>query len=176
MSNSKQERMEDISIAYVRAVAAQNGYSFEIVNRDNDGVDARIICKGKPSENATFESPQLDIQLKSSYSSNNIKLDHDGNLQYNLEVKNYNKLISTKRYIPLILVVLHMPENEQDWVVHTNEYLQLQRCAYWMNLRGKDKTTNQERINIVIPKTNVFSPQALENIIKLIGEGKEEQI
>lgn len=176
MGNSKQERMEDISIAYVSAIAAQDGYSFELVKRDNDGVDARIICKGRPTEEATFESPQLDIQLKSSFSKQNIKVDAEGNLQFNLEVKNYNKLISTKRYIPLILVVLHMPENENIWVTHTNEYLQLQKCAYWICLRGAEETTNKERINITIPKANIFSPQALKDIIKLIGEGKEDQI
>lgn len=176
MGNSKQERMEDISIAYVSAITAQNGYSFEIVRRDNDGVDARITCKGKPTENAIFESPQLEIQLKSSFSRQNIRVDEEGNLQYNLEVKNYNKLISTKRYIPLILVVLHMPENEDLWVVHTNEYLQLQKCAYWICLRGAEETTNKERINICIPKTNTFSPQALKDIIQQIGEGKEDRI
>lgn len=46
MPNTLQESMEDVSFAYMQALCAYNGYTLSKVERDNDGVDATIRCKG----------------------------------------------------------------------------------------------------------------------------------
>lgn len=176
MGNTQQERMEDISIAYVSAVAASNGYSVNSVKRDNDGVDMQLSCKGKPHLTSIRHSPQLDIQLKSSYSSSRIKFDNNGDVLYSLEAKNYNSLIDECRCNPLILVLLHLPEEETTWIEHTNQYLKLQKCAYWISLRGKPETRNKSSITIKIPCSNIFSPASLKEIMIKIGEGEEDQL
>ena len=43
MPNTQQLRMEDMSVAYVRALCAVNGYSIGSVEHDNDGYDITII-------------------------------------------------------------------------------------------------------------------------------------
>lgn len=68
MPNTKQARMEDVSVAYVQAVCAQNGYSMGPVARDNDGIDVTITCAGYPDVGCKRISPTLAIQLKASYS------------------------------------------------------------------------------------------------------------
>ena len=50
MPNSIQIRQEDMSIAYLTALCAANGYTLMKEEHDNDGVDRTIKCKGKPDE------------------------------------------------------------------------------------------------------------------------------
>lgn len=163
--NTFQERMEDISEAYVRAVAAQVGYKVERKSRDNDGVDVSIECKGKPCAESILASPKLDIQLKSTFSDDKFKYNDNGDIVYTLEVKNYRHLISTQRYTPIILVVLHMPQDASTWIVHTPDHLKVLKCAYWVNLQGLEDTANTSSINIVIPKMQFFDPQSLKTLM-----------
>ena len=44
MPNPKQTMMEDMSIAFVRALCAANGYSISSCEHDNDGFDMEINC------------------------------------------------------------------------------------------------------------------------------------
>ncbi len=171
--NTFQERMEDISEAYVRAVAAQAGYTVERKARDNDGVDVSVECKGKPCAESLLASPKLDIQLKSTYSEDKFKHDANGDIVFTLEVKNYRHLINTQRYIPIILVVLHMPQDENSWIVHTPDHLKVHKCAYWVNLQGLEDTPNTTSINIVIPKTQFFDPQSLRTLMIKISKREE---
>ena len=69
MPNTLQESMEDVSFAYMQALCAYNGYTISKAERDNDGVDATIKCKGYPcnSSDCRKRSPIIDIQLKASY-------------------------------------------------------------------------------------------------------------
>lgn len=43
MPNTVQESMEDLSFAYVNALCAYHGYTFDRVTRDNDGVDDKYF-------------------------------------------------------------------------------------------------------------------------------------
>lgn len=79
-------QMEDMSMSYLMALLAKNGYSLLNWNHDTDGVDATVSCKGLPAEGCLLVSPKLDIQLKSSYSK--VKVKQNGDLTYELEAKN----------------------------------------------------------------------------------------
>ena len=105
MPNTKQESMEDVSLAYMQALCASNGYTMEKVSRDNDGIDVKVECKGKPREDCRRISPELAIQLKATYSKFHKK--ENGNYSFVLEAKNYKKLIQADRFVPIILVVLN---------------------------------------------------------------------
>mgnify|MGYP003294334534 CR=1 FL=1 len=68
MPNQKSLMMEDMSVAFVQALCAANGYSISKCNHDNDGWDLSIECKGRPAEDSIMYSPAIQVQLKSSYS------------------------------------------------------------------------------------------------------------
>ena len=68
MPNQKSLMMEDMSVAFVQALCAANGYSISKCNHDNDGWDLSIECKGRPAEDSIMYSPTIQVQLKSSYS------------------------------------------------------------------------------------------------------------
>lgn len=172
MPNTKRERMEDVSVAYVQAMCAKNGYILERVGRDNDSVDVRISCTGLPDADCLSYSPMLNVQLKATY-GNFVQL-ASGDYSFALPVKNYSDLIKTNRMIPIILVVLHMSDDENDWVVHHNDRLEIRKCAYWVSLKGKEPTDNEGTVNVRIPQDNIFSCDKLKEI--MIKVAKEEEL
>lgn len=174
MPNTKQLKMEDMSVAYLRALCAANGYTLKGEEHDNDGVDITVKCKGRPSEDCVKVSPTLDVQLKSSSSPNLITLNEDGSITYKLEVKNYNTLIDSNRITPIILIVLLMNEDEDNWIEQTLDYLKLTKCAYWISLKGREYSDNAGRKTIVIPSDHVLTKECLREL--MIKVAKEEEL
>lgn len=171
MPNTIQERMEDMSIAYVQALSAYNGYSVDEIKRDNDGVDLSIKCKGKVIDESQLISIQLNVQMKSSYST--ITYDKHGNIHYPLETKNYNILVETRLSTPTILILLEMHREESNWIEHTTDFLKITKCAYWMSLKGQERTENTGTKTIVIPKENILTPEALKSLMIKISKCQE---
>lgn len=171
MANTKRERMEDVSVAYVQALCAKNGYILERVGRDNDSVDVRISCTALPADDCLAYSPMLNVQLKATYG--NFKQLNTGDYSFALPVKNYSDLIKVNRMIPIILVVLHMSEDENDWVIHHNDRLEIKKCAYWVSLKGKEPSDNGGTVNVRIPQNNILSCDKLKEIMTKIAKGEE---
>ncbi|WP_448790856.1 DUF4365 domain-containing protein [Bacteroides graminisolvens] len=173
MPNTLQESMEDVSFAYMQGLCAYNGYTISKAERDNDGVDATIKCKGYPIETSCkLCSPSIDIQLKASYAK--IKQKRNGDLIFVLETKNYNNLIMDDRMIPIILVVLHMDKERKKWVKHSKSALKITKCAYWVNLKNHQPTNNGSSISVIIPKENILSCECLKKL--MIKVSKEEEL
>lgn len=174
MPNTPQERMEDVSFAYMQALCAYNGYTLSKAERDNDGVDATIKCKGYPCDlpDCKRRSPIIDIQLKASFVK--LKVKKNGDYSFILEAKNYNNLVMSDRMTPIILVVLHMHKDRMKWVRHSTSALKITKCAYWVNLKNCQPTNNGTSITIVIPKNNILSCENLKKL--MIKVSKEEEL
>lgn len=169
MPNTQQLKMEDMSIAYIRALCAVNGYSVGNVEHDNDGYDITINCKGEPCADCIRQSPFIRVQLKSSFA--HIRDNADGSISYDLEKKNYDKLICTNNYVPYILVVLRMYEDENCWIDQTKDFLKITKCAYWKSLRGMSPNDNDSYITIRLTDHDLITKDVLKNImIKVANE------
>ena len=154
-------RKEMLSIAYVRAVAAQAGYAVSPGHcPDRDSVDLTVHAGGTMH-------PSIDLQLKAT-----TMLSHpqNGHFPFPLRIKNYDDL-RDRTLVPRLLVVLRLPEDERDWLEVTPERLALRRCAYWMTLRGLGETTNAETITVYIPETNIFDTHQLSRLIEEVRAG-----
>lgn len=173
MPNTKQLRMEDMSVAYLRALCAANGYTLKNEEHDNDGIDITVKCKGQPAVDCIRKSPSFDVQLKSSASPNIVKINNDGSVTYKLEVKNYNVLIDPKRFNPIILIVFVMEEDEENWIEQTLDYLKLTKCAYWISLKGLEPSNLVSRKSITIPADHVLSKESLRDIMIKVSNDEE---
>jgi Domain of unknown function (DUF4365) len=60
----------------------------------------------------------------------------------------------------------------QDWLQQSETELCLKRCAYWTSLRGQPESTNQTTVTVYIPRTNIFSVDALKNIMQQVAKGE----
>jgi len=156
---------EELSYAYIHAIASQSGFSFEIIRKDRDSIDATIRAKGTLSSKSKWTSPSLDIQAKAT---TNLTL-VDGNFSFSLLMHNYNEL-KKNRSTPAILVVLFLPEKFEDWLHHTEESLITKKCAYWVSLKDAPDSNNETSITIHVPKSNVFSPETLTKLLTNISE------
>lgn len=160
-----------MSETYLRALCAAKGYSVGKTNHDNDGVDIEVECRGRVADDSIKESTVMKVQLKSSYAR--ITEHEDGSITYALEVKNYNSLIAPDRFVPLILVVFHMPREEAQWIEQTTDWLKIKKCAYWISLKGKADTDNTETISIKIPAENLLTKDSLKEIMRKISREEE---
>ena len=157
---SPEDRKEALSLVYVRAITAGAGYSTTKPDFDRDSVDLLIRAGGDMR-------PGLDLQLKATTVLGAPK---DGTFGFRLNVKNYNDL-RLETQTPRLLVVLDLPENEENWMTITPKKLILRRCAYWVSLRGLEETTNQSNIKVRIPESNLFTVNALRSLMEQSREG-----
>ena len=159
--------MEQLSIAYVRAVATAADWKIGTINVDTDSVDGSLLSD-------IGNCPRIDYQLKSTAQD----IMHDDGLHYWLRIKNYNHL-RKKTTTPRILIVMWMPKNEADWHNQTRDELCLRHCCYWMSLEGMPPPKNpdakdEDTIKVTVPIKNVFDVAQLNNLTKLIDEEREQ--
>jgi hypothetical protein len=158
-------RQEALSRVQVRAIAAQAGV---ICGRAEDDFGLDMFVRGIEVRDRQYRDtgPQLDVQLKSTTGAEL----RPAEVAYDLEVRAYN-LLREPTLSPRILVLLVLPENEDLWLGQTAEELILRGCLYWRSLRGTPATTNDKTVRVTIPRTNVFSAQAIQAMMNQIKQG-----
>jgi len=116
-------------------------------------------------------SPKLDLQLKASTTQ---EREHPEHIAWSLKRKHYDSL-RQRRLTPILLVGLMLPEVLEDAVVHTADELIVRRCAYWLSLDGMGPIEgNVGSTTVQLPRSNVFSPDALSALMAKIS--REEQL
>ncbi len=111
---TENEQKQQLSVAYVHAVAARTGYTCQVQTVDADSVDLIISASGKVHERSVTRSPRLAVQLKAS-SSLKLQSEH---LVFPLPIKNYDDL-RREMLVPSILVVLVLPKDPTHWLETT---------------------------------------------------------
>lgn len=165
------QRLEEISKAYVAAVAAACGYKLGSWSQDDDCVDVTLGATGLIGR-GTIQSPKLDLQLKCSADLRRSLA--QGGASWELKRSYYDALRTTHRSAPLILVVLLVPDEEHEQVEHTPEALLLRRCAWWRSLAGAPELpTTQSSTTIHLPEDQPFSPAGLRALMERISAGED---
>jgi hypothetical protein len=160
-------RQEAMSRAYVQAVAARAGLILTVPGADF-GID---LCLDTVEVRGRRWGPgpvQLDLQVKST-TRGQVR---GGQLLYDLDVKNYNDLRVPAPKCPRLLIVVVLPEQEEEWLHQTAEELVLRRCAYWLWLGGADATTATTTVRVQIPLGQVFSAMAVQEMVARLGRGE----
>jgi uncharacterized protein DUF4365 len=157
---TEEEQKQQLSFAYVHAIAARTGYACDRPTVDDDSVDLVIGARGLIHRHAVMRSPRLELQVKAT-AQDCVKEDH---VVFPLAVKNYNDLKETTM-IPRLLVVLVLPPDPLQWLEHTEEGLLTRRCAYWLSLRAMPDTDNKATITIRPPRQNLFNVEGLRSLM-----------
>ena len=123
---SENDIKEELSYAYVHAVAARAGFSCELIRKDRDSVDLHVCARGQLDPESSVSSPAIALQVKASV----IDPLPDGSFDFRLTMKNYDDL-RRRSLVPRILVVLAMPSDPADWLRLSEDELVLKRCAYY---------------------------------------------
>jgi hypothetical protein len=159
---------EGLSRAYVRAIASRAGVNIGGLEFDYgmDGTFRTIYVINRRRVTGGFS---IDFQLKAS---TRWILD-DIHIRYDLEAKTYNDLVTRSnipRAAPLILVLLCLPVNPEQWLENNEEQLVLRKCCYWTRLVGT-QTNNTESHRIRIPRDQLLTSESLTSMLRLVENG-----
>jgi len=152
--------------AYVHTVVAGAGLGVQIAGSalDAAGVDLTVVARQPGTRRRAHE---LHLQVKCT--------DHgleDEAVVVDLDRKNYDELRDDSAQVPLVLVVVVVPEDPVAWVEQTDEALIARRCAWWMSLMGQPERDNTSQVRVRIPRSQVFSRVALEAMMTRIANGE----
>ncbi|MBL4683371.1 MAG: DUF4365 domain-containing protein [Nannocystaceae bacterium] len=160
-----QQQREEVSKAYVAAVAAQGGFKLGTWTQDDDCLDVTVGAAGTLG-GGTLAGPKLDLQLKASTDQGH---DHPEHIAWSLSRAHYDKL-RHDAVLPRLLVVLMLPEKLEHSVEHGADKLVMRRCAYWTCLLGADAIRGTaESTTVHLAKANVFSPDALKSLLEKVS-------
>jgi len=155
-----EQQLEEISKAYVTAVAARCGFKLSSWSQDDDCLDVTIGAPGVFG--GTLAGPKIDLQLKATSVQAHVRSDH---VALSLPRRHYD-LLRAEACNPRILVGLVLPANEAEWIEHSAESLIMRRCAYWQTLCGQAEIVGDAKSTTVrLPLDNVFSPTSLNELM-----------
>ncbi len=160
---SDREIEAELSYAYLHAVAARAGFACDVAGRQSDraGIDARIHVKERLVPQAVFTEFSIEVQLKATCQQAVFQNDH---YSYWLTIDHYDKLRNAGVRNERLLVVLFLPEDPSQWLVHTEDGLVSKRCAYWVCLRGAAPCDNKTGQTVYIPRPNWLSHDSLRKL------------
>lgn len=158
---------EELSITYLHAICTKAGIDFELPRHDEDSTDAIIKRKVTLTNGSEYES-LIRVQLKATSSRSQYSEDETV-IRYKLKIKNYNDL-SRNSTTPILLALLLLPENQDEWIQWTEETLLLKGRMYWACFRGEAASNNVSSINVTIDKNQVVNPDALLALLQRTAE------
>jgi hypothetical protein len=151
----------ELSLAYLHAVAANEGFAVDVPHIDSDSVDAEICAKGKLDVTSKKQSPKIQVQLKATI---NALANINGDIAYPLPIKNYDDL-RADTVLPRLLIILVLPQQQADWLIHHPDELILKKCAYYVNLKGLPASMNAGHETVYVPTANMLTPAALKDLM-----------
>jgi hypothetical protein len=161
---TQNEQKQQLSVAYVHAVAARAGYTCQVQTVDEDSVDVLIGARGYAHHQAVVRSPRIEVQLKAT-SSLRLAAKH---LSFPLKRKNYDEL-RAPALIPRLLLVLLLPENPAEWLETSEECMISRRCAYWLSLLGMPETSNTSSVSVRLPRAQRFDVEQLQGLMQRVS-------
>ncbi|MDD3469838.1 MAG: DUF4365 domain-containing protein [Thermoguttaceae bacterium] len=162
---TENHKKESMSRAMIQAIAGKCGMTCSYSNFDY-GIDIRIhdVAQRMDGDQVRYIDAGFNIAIQAK--STQIATTDGDCIKYDLDVKNYNDLRDVNVGEPRILVLLILHENESEWLHLSEEEMIMKRCLYWVSLRGWDPTDNKNTIRINIPRSNLFTEEALMELME----------
>lgn len=146
---------ERLSLAFVRAVAARCGcYVTATEGADLASIDATLHSARQPKR-------MISLQLKATTAP----VPKNGDLLFDLPVKNYNDLREKAPTAPQALVVFHLPKVPAQWLKCTDAGLVMKKAAWWVDLWGAPGRANTTSVRVTLPRSRLFDVAGLEQIL-----------
>ncbi|MFJ5039074.1 DUF4365 domain-containing protein [Streptomyces parvulus] len=133
-------QQEQVSLAYVAALATRGGYTLGKWEVDKDGVDLSV----KRSDGLTFE-----LQMKCTYSPTMVA--QGTAYSYDLDIPTYDKLRASTRTSVGFLGLVVVPRDLEEWMVHDERELTMRCSGYWVKLQDAPPVDNTSTKAIHLP-------------------------
>lgn len=162
---TRNHRQEALCRAYVQAVAALAGVAISKPDPDY-GIDLSLRQIAVEDGRHSDTSVQIDLQLRATTRASLTAI----GILYDLDVETYNNLRIVSAGCPRFLVVLVLPDEQEDWLSQSQDQLSIRSCAYWLSLEGAAATPASRSIRVTIPSGNVFSPESIRILLQRVRE------
>ncbi|WP_435090428.1 DUF4365 domain-containing protein [Micromonospora aurantiaca (nom. illeg.)] len=144
---------EQISRAYLHAVALREGCTFGEWIVDKDGVDTTLRRKRH----------MFDVQLKCTQSLRKLS----DRFAFDLDVKTYEKLRDPDRSVPGYLFVMVVPKDIEDWIhLHPEDYLLLRCVSYYACIQDSPPAKSGTTTVVHLPFKNRLTSAALDEMFE----------
>jgi len=151
---------EELSYAYVHAVASRAGFTCERPPKDRGSVDVVSRTEGGMPDDVVLQHAVLQAQLKATSQIGNV----NGQFSFPLPIKNYDEL-RARSMAARLLIVFVMPDDPMAWLTVDRETLIARRCAYWCNLKGEPAVENETSRSVRVRTANLFTPERLKALM-----------
>jgi hypothetical protein len=148
------EQKQQLSIAYLHAVASAAGFACQAPGVDDDSVDRTLVARGWLHEKSVLRSPKIDVQLKST-SREPLGVGEDS-FVFRLNRKNYDEL-RHQAMVPRLLVVMLLPLDPERWVEQDAERMLSRHAAYYVSLAGRGDAGHRGKVPVELPGKNLLS-------------------
>ena len=157
---------ELLSRGFLRIVASRSGF---IVSSDelDFGTDlslSHVHAYDMDNDRVRYAKSgfTVEVQLKATC-DRQLEVDN-GFLKYDLKVDNYNDLVRRRDgYIPLILVLFVLPDDQSTWLGIEDSELTLRRCGYiWRPSPTDVEVSNTSTKRISIPISGRLASETFE--------------
>jgi hypothetical protein len=162
------EQKQQLSIAYLHAVASAAGFACQGHEVDDDSVDRTVVARGWLHEKSLLRSPKIDIQLK-SFTRDPLRKD-EASFTFRLNRKNYDEL-RHQTQVPRLLVVLLLPREPEQWIVSDHERLAMKRAAYYVSLAEMADAPQKSKVPVELPRNNLLAVDALRRLMEQASRG-----
>lgn len=164
---------EDLSLALLKAIAAQAGFVVYGSARAHDkkGIDAFLMNIGQLPDHGPYAGEEVDetsikIQLKATHKD--LPFQH-GYYSFPIDAELYNSFRKEVKSLPLgskILVVLFLPPKPEDYITCDAEQIIFRKCFRWASLRGApDLPDGQKSKTVYLPEENLLGPYELQKLV-----------
>lgn len=149
---------EELSRAFIHAVAASIGCQISVPGQDYNAVDL-VISAIKGSD------ARIDLQLKAT---ENPKWNKEKSfLSFPVKAKTYAKLVDKNHIIPKILVVYVINRLNGKNITVDDKGLHLHGLAYWTLMTGRKPIagTKKNSATVHLHRNNLFTARSLKRIL-----------
>jgi len=161
MTQNEQKRA--FSEAWLRAIVATAGFGVQNgTTPDDQSVDLTVTS----TLNGVSRNPRLDVQLKCTKDD----LLRDGTAKFPLPQNNYDDLRDENTAVPKILIIVQVPEDPAEWLLHHSEKLEMYRRAWWYSLKGLPESGNGTSTTIEIPDAQRLTVASLRDMMNRLAE------
>ena len=167
---TREHAQEQLSRAYITAVAAHARYNVKFNAGFDYGVDGTIeavteFADVRGVRSLIEEGSLLRFQLKATIGCRG----DAAYVRYDCDARAYNRMVRQNQAVGVrtILLVYCMPSDETQWLSVTDDTLMLRRACYWYYPASVQ--TNQRRSQVIsIPRSQLFTAAALSDIMDRI--------
>jgi hypothetical protein len=138
---------EQLSVAFVHAIATRAGYTIGSWRVDKDGVDMTLRDDGL----------LVDLQLKCTCSPTQTNAGYT----YPLDAKTYDKLRKRDRSGPGYLVLVIAPKDVEEWIRHDPKELMLACHGYWARIQDREDPAAGQTKTITLPEFQILDRHAM---------------